>query len=830
MSNELTRRAGAVGPDRAERRRPAGDASPARRPPEPRLPAPPAPAPTRAPVPIPAPDAATRSGALLAATNAFLATADLPALGTALTEAIMRTVGAWKVGVGLLGDDGRPHLVAAAGFTQADLAEVAAAFERPTPLVGRAFAGLETWSSDPDGGDLRERIAAYGARSGFSVPILSADRLLGTTSAFFDRDESFPPDVRQLVRSLAAQAALAWELISARDDHRRAAIEAARRGHIATVLLAAANHLARTTAPGDLPSALSEAAREVTGAAFAGVARRIGQTEAFEHLAGDGLTAEMDAALAGRTLTTAEFPFLAAALDPLVDHPDRHPDGSWSTAATRLVVAPIAVAGETWGVLALGLDAADDRPIDDWQALAEGLASIGGEAIARAEATSELDRQRRRSSTLLELSTLLAEVQDPAEIAWLTCDFVRRAGSVAFSMLGRREPGGDGFTIAATSGLAPEQVALIEAALARTDRPSLQALLGGGMTSRSGEAAVGAGMGISEAMGAPIVVEGRTIGFLAVGAPSDETVRRGDWQDLLIAFAAVTASALARAEAVGELARQRDILASEVEERTRSLRTALDELRLASDAKTDFLANVSHELRTPLTAILGFAEILAGGMDGRLNPQQTRDVETIQVSSRHLLELIDELIDIASIEAGRIQLLISPVVLADVVRDAAETIRPLAGEKGIALQVADPTVGSDGDPIRVAADRGRLREILLNLLSNAVKFTPAGGSVRVSVALEKPSNGARARRRGTAVAGPVAAISVGDSGVGIAPLDLERVFEKFVRIAGPDIPGTGLGLPISRELARLHGGDLTVESAPALGSTFTVRIPLAESR
>ena len=313
-------------------------------------------------------------------------------------------------------------------------------------------------------------------------------------------------------------------------------------------------------------------------------------------------------------------------------------------------------------------------------------------------------------------------------------------------------------------------------------------------------------MGIAEAMGAPIVADGQTIGFIAIGAPADTSVRREEWHDLLVAFAAVTATALARSEAVRELGRQRDILASEVEERTRSLRTALDELRLASDAKSDFLANVSHELRTPLTSILGFAEILAGGLDGALTAEQARDVGTIQASSRHLLELIDDLIDIASIESGRIQLAIGPVNVADVVRNAAESIRPLAAEQGIALDVADIR----GDAV-VAADAGRVREIVLNLLSNAVKFTPSGGSVGVSVGIE----------------GGLVEIAVVDTGVGIDPADHERIFEKFVRIGGPEIPGTGLGLPISRELARLHGGSLTLESAPGRGSTFTVRIPLS---
>jgi signal transduction histidine kinase len=444
---------------------------------------------------------------------------------------------------------------------------------------------------------------------------------------------------------------------------------------------------------------------------------------------------------------------------------------------------------------------------------------IAADSLDERAQSAELERERRRTNTLLELSTLVAAEHDPTRIAALTCDFLRRASAAEYAMLGRRDPGGEGFSIAATSGLTRSQVDRIRRALARTDRPSLRDLLSGSITSRSGEASVGEGMGIAEAMGAPIVADSRTIGFIAIGAPADASVHRDEWQDLLVAFAAVTATALARSEAVHELGRQRDILASEVEERTRSLRTALGELRVASDAKTDFLANVSHELRTPLTAILGFAEILAGGLDGPLTAEQARDIGTIQSSSRHLLELIDDLIDIASIESGRIQLAIGPVDVTDVVRSAADTIRPLAGEKGIALDLLSAPGHEASDPdsaeeaILVVADEGRLREIVLNVLSNAVKFTPSGGSVRVTVRVE-PGAG-------------LVAIAVQDTGLGIEAADLERIFEKFVRIAGPAIPGTGLGLPISRELARLHGGDLTVESTPGRGSTFTIRTPVA---
>ena len=238
---------------------------------------------------------------------------------------------------------------------------------------------------------------------------------------------------------------------------------------------------------------------------------------------------------------------------------------------------------------------------------------------------------------------------------------------------------------------------------------------------------------------------------------------------------------------------------------------ARDQALLAA-TNAEFLANISHELRTPLTSILGFVEVLASGMDGPLTPSQATDVATIQASSRHLLELIDDLIDIASIEADRLQLLTEPVDVGSLVREAAESVRPLAGQKGILLEIEAPTV------IEAEADPRRLREVVLHLVSNAVKFTPSGGRVRVVVA---PA--ASVGRWGVTPLG--VDIRVQDSGVGIAADDQARIFEKFVRIADPSMPGTGLGLTVARGLARLHGGDLTVTSTVGLGSVFIVSIP-----
>ena len=243
------------------------------------------------------------------------------------------------------------------------------------------------------------------------------------------------------------------------------------------------------------------------------------------------------------------------------------------------------------------------------------------------------------------------------------------------------------------------------------------------------------------------------------------------------------------------------------------LNEAVEQLRHASRAQSDLLANVSHELRTPLTAILGFSEILLSGLDGPLNPQQVEDTTTIQANGQRLLLLVDDLIDISAIGADRLDLRTRPIDSAAALAQVVGEIRPLAGQKGIALTLEVPA-----HPIEIQADPQRFHEIALNLLSNAVKFTPSGGSVRVQ-STDRTSDETADR--------PMVTIEVIDSGIGIAAEDHERIFEKFQRLSGPDVAGTGLGLAISRQLATLHGGSLTVSSTPGLGSRFILRLPLA---
>ena len=244
------------------------------------------------------------------------------------------------------------------------------------------------------------------------------------------------------------------------------------------------------------------------------------------------------------------------------------------------------------------------------------------------------------------------------------------------------------------------------------------------------------------------------------------------------------------------------------------LKQAVEHLGHASRAQSDLLANVSHELRTPLTAIMGFSDVLVSGLDGPLNPRQLEDATTIQVNSRRLLQLIDDLIDIAAIGADRLDLRTRPVDSTAALARVVAEIRPLAGQKGIALTFETAST------IEVQADPQRFHEMALNLLSNAVKFTPSGGSVRVRSTADSVDGAGD-----TNVS--MATFEFIDSGIGIAAADFERIFEKFQRLNGPEVSGTGLGLAISRELAQLHGGSLTVDSTPGLGSRFILRLPLA---
>jgi len=258
-----------------------------------------------------------------------------------------------------------------------------------------------------------------------------------------------------------------------------------------------------------------------------------------------------------------------------------------------------------------------------------------------------------------------------------------------------------------------------------------------------------------------------------------------------------------------EVRRQDELgtLAADVNQMNDELGRLYRELETVSRHKSEFLANMSHELRTPLNAIIGFSDVLSEQMFGELNPKQLEYVEDITSSGRHLLAVVNDILDLSKVEAGQMELHPSLFSLRAVLENGLAIIGERATRNGITLRL-DVDVKRDV----IEADERTVKQVLFNLLSNAVKFTPSGGHVTVS-ARDDPA-GVR--------------IAIADDGAGIAREDQERIFDTFQQVgkAATGVQeGTGLGLPLARRFVELHGGRLTVESEPGRGSTFTVYLP-----
>ena len=495
---------------------------------------------------------------------------------------------------------------------------------------------------------------------------------------------------------------------------------------------------------------------------------------------------------------TQQIPDVLA--DPLYGRPDSQQMGGFRT----IIGAPMLLDDEVVGVLLLWREAVD--PFDDKGCdLLTTFAIQAAVAIKQVQLMGALDKRTEQFARQVEQLEALGEVSQVVSssleleevLSTIVSHAVELSGTDGGSMMEYDE---DTRCFRVRFALATSDAVLaalrdtafglddtLVGRAAREGRP-LQAE---DLTKVVGDPHIEilAADGWRSLLAVPMLREGRIVGALVVrrrqtGAFGDEI------SDLLETFASQSALALVNARLYRELERKSA------------------ELEVASRHKSEFLASMSHELRTPLNAVLGFSEVLLERMFGEINERQEEYLRDIWGSGKHLLELLNEILDLSKVEAGRMELEVSEV---DVKR-ALEYGTALVRERAMAHQIS-VSIDCDEDVHTVQTDELRFKQVVVNLLSNAVKFTPDGGTVL-----------ARAR-----IVGDQLVVSVADSGIGVQAADRERIFESFQQGGrGPSSEeGTGLGLTLSRRIVELFGGRLWLESAVGEGSTFSFSVPLA---
>jgi signal transduction histidine kinase/CheY-like chemotaxis protein len=655
-----------------------------------------------------------------------------------------------------------------------------------------------------------EKIRRSGERSLLAVPLLGREAIVGVLSITGRVGREFSGGEVTLLQVFAGQAALAVE-------NARSHAEALRRRHEAEELARIARLVNESLDPATVGERIAEGVLGLLGVhssalrllqpdgsleaiALGGRAREYADARAVVR---PGVALVGLAAAQGRPVWTEDF-----RTDPRFE---RDPAIAARNAAIGIVAGlavPLRVAGRVIGVLSVGSPtprAFTAREV----ALLETFADQAAVAITNAQAQDTLARQAERLRILHEIDRALIAEQAPVAIAEAVVLPLRRllavprvivnlfdfeAGEVEWLAAAGRRRQHLGPGVRYPLALAGDVEAL------RRGEPQFIDV-GALPPGPHPQALLDAGLNVYVVV--PMIAGGELIGSVSV---CDET---GPFPPERVRIAQEVATQLAIAIAQARLhervRRQAEDLERRVAERTRELSAATADADRANRAKSEFLGRMSHELRTPLNAVLGFGQLLQ--MDA-LSDKQREGVEHILRAGRHLLGLIDEVLDISRIEAGRLQLSLEPVPVQATLRHAVELIRPTARGLDVGVRLEDVD-----ERLHVLADRQRLQQVLLNLLSNAVKYNRPRGTVTAS---GEPAGAGRLR------------ISVTDTGEGIAADKLDRLFVPFDRLGAEatGIEGTGLGLALSKSLVEAMGGVLHVQSRPGEGSTFSVELPL----
>ena len=305
---------------------------------------------------------------------------------------------------------------------------------------------------------------------------------------------------------------------------------------------------------------------------------------------------------------------------------------------------------------------------------------------------------------------------------------------------------------------------------------------------------------------APILSQDGTIGIFFVGHQSDAKINESD-EELVSILANQIGQSIENAELFEQVYRSRQDLESKIQDRTKELAHALEELKKISKAKTDFVSAVSHELRTPLTSIKGYASILITGKIGALPPEVKERLEKINKHSDNLVKLINDLLDISRIESGRVEMNFTKHNIASIVENIRDLLMPQVSKKNIQLKINIPKLPD------IPVDNSQIERVFINLLSNAIKFTPENGTIMIDAELKDQS----------------VLFKISDNGIGIKEEEIPKLFQEFYRIdneINQNVKGTGLGLVLVKNIIEAHQGKIWLTSKTGSGTTFYFTLPI----
>lgn len=477
-------------------------------------------------------------------------------------------------------------------------------------------------------------------------------------------------------------------------------------------------------------------------------------------------------------------------------HPEIFPIGSQFPQEAEelgdadMLVIPLRSAGDAEALVLLTDAGALGEDILVWQELARGMQQLRLRCKRLADAESERKELRQRAEESEALHTLGLSANrtlDQEEVLALVARFTRTLLGAHYATVHTRD--GDGLHLVASVGLRGEPDHRADDAFAQRVVEAQKPVIVGGADSPDPAAfPFHDSQGMKAGIGMPLALYGDTFGALVVGYRREYRVRPRDIR-LAVTLAGHAAVAISNAH-----------LHRRLEAHARELDSAYDRLRDATRAKERFFNAISHDLRTPVGAIKGYTELMLEGLAGELPERAERYIHNSYRASKSLLALVNDLLDFAKLEAGKVEVALETTPLGEILEDALAAVQPQADAKGLRLAAPEarslPSIRTDGN---------RLRQILVNLIGNAVKFTDQG---EVAVTVDTLADRVEIRVR--------------DTGPGIAAEHQERIFEDFEQVPGSE--GSGLGLPISHKLAELLGGELSVDSAPGEGSVFTLTL------